>query len=109
MANQRVFMSALMHRAMSPPVFLNPLRWYPLTHAAADAVTVDVDAHVWDLARLAWALHDKVTTTTVPIGEFTGSDSGAVVLWNSDSASRLFEALAADDAVPAEVLEAGAG
>ncbi len=109
MANQREFMSALMHRSASPAVLANPLRWYPLAHAAADAVTVDVGAHVWDLARLAWALHGTMTTTTVPIGEFTGSDSGSVVLWNSDAASRLFEALAADDAVPADVLDAGPG
>ena len=64
------------------------------------SVTVDDGAHVWDLARLAWSLHGTVTTTTVPIGEFTGSDSGSVVVWNSDEASRLFTALAADEAVP---------
>jgi len=109
MVNQQEFMSALMHRASSPAVLLNPLRWYPMTHAAAGAVTVDLNAHVWDLARLAWALHGTVTTTTVPIGEFTGSDSGSVVVWNSDEASRLFEALAADNAVPADVLESGPG
>ena len=109
MVNQQEFMSALMHRASSPAVLLNPLRWYPMTDAAAGAVTVDLNAHVWDLARLAWALHGTVTTTTVPIGEFTGSDSGSVVVWNSDEASRLFEALAADNAVPADVLQSGPG
>ncbi|MDT5126263.1 MAG: hypothetical protein QOH54_1907, partial [Mycobacterium sp.] len=65
------------------------------------------DAHVWDLARLAWALHGTVTTTTVPIGEFTGSDVGSVVVWNDDAAARLFGALAADAAVPQDVLDAG--
>ena len=107
MINQRQFMSALIHRATSPLVLANPLRWYPMAHAASGSVTVDDGAHIWDLARLAWSLHGTVTTTTVPIGEFTGSDSGSVVVWNSDEANRLFKALAADEAVPADVLEAG--
>ena len=41
MINQRQFMSALLHRAASPAVALNPLRWYPMAHAATDALTVD--------------------------------------------------------------------
>jgi LCP family protein required for cell wall assembly len=107
MLNQREFMSTLMRRAGSPVVLLNPLRWYPMVHAASGAVTVDDGAHIWDLVRLAWSLHGTVTTVTVPIGEFTGSDSGSVVVWNSDAADRLFTALAADEAVPPDVLEAG--
>jgi LCP family protein required for cell wall assembly len=107
MTNQRQFMATLMHRAASPGVLLNPLRWYPMAHAASGAVTVDEGAHVWDLARLAWALHGTVTTTTVPIGEFSGGDSGSVVLWDSDSATRLFHALATDTPVPQDVLDAG--
>jgi LCP family protein required for cell wall assembly len=106
MTNQRQFMSTLMHRAASPVVLANPLRWYPMAHAASGAVTVDEGAHVWDLARLAWAMHGTITTTTVPIGEFTSSDSGAVVVWNDDAASRLFDAIASDSAIPPDVLEA---
>jgi LCP family protein required for cell wall assembly len=109
MTNQREFMSALMHRAASPAVLLNPLRWYPLAHAASAAVTVDQGAHVWDLASLAWALHGTVTTTTVPIGDFSGSDVGSVVVWNEDAAARLFQALAADAPIPQDVIDAGNG
>ncbi|WP_370466333.1 LCP family protein [Mycolicibacterium mageritense] len=104
MVNQRLFMSALLHRATSPSVLLNPLRWYPMAHAAGATVTVDQDAHIWDLAWLAWALHGDPVTTTVPIGEFTGSDSGSVVVWDSDAAGRLFAALAADDPAPPDTL-----
>lgn len=107
MINQRQFMAALMHRAASPAVLLNPLRWYPMAHAASGAMTVDQGAHVWDLLRLGWALHGTVTTTTVPIGEFTGSDSGSVVVWDGDAAARLFQALQTDSAVPQDVLNAG--
>ncbi len=106
MINQREFMSALMHRTTSPAVLANPLRWYPMVHAAGGAVTVDEGTHVWDLARLMWALHGATTTVTVPIGEFTENSSGSVVVWNSDAANRLFEALADDAPVPQDVLEA---
>lgn len=103
MANQRQFISALVDRSTSAAVLLNPLRWYPMADAATDAVLVDEGAHVWDLARLGWAMHGTVTTTTVPIGEFDGSG----LTWNSDAASRLFDALRSDAAIPEDVLEAG--
>jgi LCP family protein required for cell wall assembly len=106
MINQRQFMSALLRRAASPAVLLNPLRWYPMSHAATGAITVDTGAHIWDLARLAWALHGDMLTTTVPIGEFTGSDSGSVVVWNHDAAGQLFSALSSDSPVPQDVLDA---
>ncbi|MGV0771198.1 LCP family protein [Mycobacterium syngnathidarum] len=106
MIHQRAFMSALLHRATSPEVLFNPLRWQPMAEAATNSVAVDENAHVWDLGRLAWAMHgDDMVTTTVPIGEFTGSDSGAVVVWDSDAAGRLFTALADDAPVPDDVIE----
>lgn len=105
MVNQQRFMAALLHRATSPAVWLDPWRWYSLPHAAADALTVDEGDHVWDLARLGWALHGSTATVTVPIGEFTGNDSGSVVMWNHEAARQLFDALAADAPVPRAVLE----
>jgi LCP family protein required for cell wall assembly len=103
MTTQRQFLATLVHRALSPAVLLNPLRWVPLVRAAGDTVTVDDGDHVWDLARLAWALHGDTTDVTVPIGDFTENGSGAVVEWDSDAASRLFGALAADQPVPDDV------
>src|SRR5271157_2599214 len=105
MANQRQFLSALLHRAGSPAVWLNPLRWYSVPRAAAHAMTVDRGDHVWDLAQLGWALHGSTTALTVPIGEFTNGDAGSVVVWNHEVAGKLFEALAADAPVPANALE----
>lgn len=105
MVHQRLFMSALVQRATSAAVLANPLRWYPMAHAAAGTVTVDDDTHVWDLARLAWALHGDMTTTTVPIGEFTSSDVGSVVVWDDAAARQLFDALATDQPVPREALD----
>ena len=104
MVNQRRFMSALLHRAASPAVWLNPWRWYSVPNAAVGALTVDHGVHVWDIARLGWALHGSTITLTVPIGEFTGNDAGSVVVWDHDKAARLFDALAADEPVPQAVL-----
>ena len=109
MSNQREFMSALMHRAASPAVLLNPLRWYPLAHAASSAVTVDQGAHVWDLARLAWALHGTSPPPPFPSASSPAATSGSVVVWDDDAATRLFQALAADAPVPQDVLDAGNG
>jgi LCP family protein required for cell wall assembly len=106
MVNQRAFMSALLHRAASPAVWLNPLRWYPLAHSLTGALTVDDGDHIWDLVRLSWALRGSMVTTTVPIGDMTTGDSGAVVEWNTEAASRLFAALSSDSPPPQDVLDA---
>jgi LCP family protein required for cell wall assembly len=106
MIDQRRFMSALVHRVSSPAVWLNPWRWYSVPHAAAGALTVDEGDHVWALARLGWALRGSPTALTVPIGDFTGSDAGSVVVWDHDSARRLFGALASDAPVPPALIEA---
>src|SRR5262249_33038433 len=106
MVNQRQFISALMDRAASPSVWLNPWRWYAVPHAAAAALTVEAGDHVWDLALLGWALRGTATTLTVPIGDFTSNSAGSVVVWNHDVAGKLFDALAADSPVPAAALEA---
>jgi LCP family protein required for cell wall assembly len=112
MLHQREFMAALLSRVGSPAVWLNPWRWYAVPHAVVAAVRVDLGAHAWDLARLAWALRNGGTgpgggtTLTVPIGEFTGTDAGSVVVWDTDAAGALFDALRTDSAVPQQVFDA---
>lgn len=105
MVHQREFMSALLDRAGSPWVWLNPWRWYAVPHAALSALTVNTDVHVWTLAALAWALHSAATTITVPVGEFTVNEAGDVVVWDYAAAGALFEALRTDSAIPQEVLD----
>ncbi len=106
MTKQRQFMTDLLHRAASPSVWLNPWRWYAVPRAAANALTVDTDDHVWDLARLAWGLRGSTTTVTVPIGAFTSNNAGDVVVWDDELAGRLFAALRSDAPVPQSVLDA---
>lgn len=105
MVHQRQFMSAVLQRAGSPAVWLNPWRWYSVPRAAAAALTVDRGDHAWDLARLGWALHGRTTATTVPIGEFSDSGAGSVVVWNRDAARALFDALSTDAPVPTSALD----
>ncbi len=105
MLHQREFMASMLNRASSPATWINPWRWYAVPKAALGALTVDSDAHVWDLARLGWALHGSTTTLTVPIGEFTGNESGSVLLWDSTTAPELFDALRLDQPVPQSVLD----
>lgn len=106
MTHQREFMAALLERVASPAVWMNPWRWYAVPHALVAALSVDDGAHVWDLARLVWALHGGGATLTVPIGEFTGTDSGSVVVWDAGAAEALFGALRTGTAIPQQVLDA---
>ena len=105
MIHQREFMSALLHRAANPLVWLNPWRWYAVPHAALSALTVDSGAHVWSLAGLGWGLRGSTSTLTVPIGEFTVNEAGDVVVWDSAAAGALFDALRTDSAIPQQVLD----
>lgn len=106
MVDQRMFLAALLHRASSPAVWLNPVRWATAAPAALSALTVDDGDRIWDLARLAWALRGDSTDVTVPIGEFSQSDAGAVALWDDEQAAALFDALRTGAPVPAAVLDA---
>ena len=105
MVHQREFMAAMLHRAGSATVWLNPWRWYAVPNAAVAALTVDWDSHIWNLARLGWALRGSPDTLTVPIGEFVGNDSGDVLIWDSTAAGALFEALRTDSPIPQLVLD----
>ena len=103
---QQEFLGALITKATSPGVLLNPLRIVPLAARAPRALTVDNSDHVWHLARLGWAMRSltggDAVTTTVPIAGFRRIDDGSsAVLWDREKASELFTALAQDRPVPA--------
>ena len=69
------------------------------------ALALDQERGVTEqVTRLAWALQGSPAELTVPIGQFTSTNSGAVVMWDHDKATALFDALAADQPVPAGVL-----
>jgi LCP family protein required for cell wall assembly len=102
--HQREFLSALMNRVVSPATLVNPFRIVPLVQAIPGALTVDEGDHVWNLAFLAAAMRELSggggVTTTVPIGGFATADGQSVLRWDNTKATRLFAALADDEAVP---------
>ncbi|WP_233434467.1 LCP family protein [Nocardia yamanashiensis] len=105
MLNQRKFLSALLKKASSPSTLLNPFRAWPLVTDTTAALKVDNGAHVWNLASLGRALSGDPVATTVPVGGFTDVDgSGNVLLWDKTKASKFFEALAADQQIPSDLI-----
>lgn len=97
--HQREFLGALIARASSPAVLLNPFRLVPLAVDAPKTITVDNGDHVWNLARLGWALRSlsrgNAVTETVPIAGFGPvTDGSSGVLWDREAAGRLFSGLA---------------
>ncbi|MGV9793776.1 MULTISPECIES: LCP family glycopolymer transferase [unclassified Gordonia (in: high G+C Gram-positive bacteria)] len=106
--NQRKFLSALVSRATSPGVLLNPFRFFGFVNGAVDALVVDRHDHIWNLAALAFALRDDPITTTTPTGpaEFDGGES---VLPVSENTKQFFEYLKAGKPVPEQLLDTTGG
>jgi LCP family protein required for cell wall assembly len=101
---QREFLGALMDKATSPGVLLNPFRNLRLVTSGTDAIAVDDGDHVWSLPRFAYAMravsgHGGIATTVPVAGTQTVSGAGSVVLWDRQKALALFEALKQDRSV----------
>ncbi|MEU7763601.1 LCP family protein [Nocardia sp. NPDC049190] len=104
MDNQRLFMAALLKKATSATTLANPFTLWPLASDTTRSLKVDKGDHIWDLGRLGWALKGNTVATSVPVGGFADTDSGNVLLWDKNKASRFFDALAKDQAVPEDLL-----
>ncbi|MFI5608027.1 LCP family protein [Amycolatopsis sp. NPDC051903] len=103
-ANQRMFIGALVKQIASPGTLLNPFDFFPLLSAAPDALTMDTGDHVHNLAGLAIAMRgissDGVLTGTVPV------TSGSAEHWDKAKSAALFDALKNDTTVdPADVVK----
>ncbi|WP_242659160.1 LCP family protein [Thermostaphylospora chromogena] len=104
---QRQFFSALVKKASSPGVLLNPFTALPLASAATDSVQVDNGTGAFDLLGLGLAMGDSPVTTSVPVASTpTLPGIGSVVQWNREQALKLFGALKEDRPVPKSVLKA---
>ncbi|WP_395104891.1 LCP family protein [Actinomadura sp. SCN-SB] len=106
---QRQFFGALMKKAASPGTLLNPARGVPLALNATSNFTVDEDDHLYDLARMMWAMKGvsggNGVTTSVPIGGAGSSAAaGAYITWDKRKAGLLFDALKEDKKIPDEVI-----
>jgi LCP family protein required for cell wall assembly len=105
MQDQRAFLKALLDKATSPSVYLNPLVALPFGSTAASSISVDSGTHLDDLAMAALALRDPLTGT-VPIANanYITSNAGDAVQWNQSEARQLFNALKNGQSVPSGLL-----
>ena len=102
--DQRAFLSALLSKATSPGVYLNPITALPFGSTAASSISVDKGASLYDLLQAAMALRGP-ETGTVPIANANlPTSAGDAVEWNRTQALELFNALKADKPVPAGLL-----
>ncbi len=102
--DQREFLKALLSKATSPSVFLNPFKALPFGSSAASSISVDQGTHLYDLIKAGLALRGP-ETGTVPIASADyQTAAGDSVLWDHTKATELFNALKNDQAVPAGLL-----
>jgi len=102
--DQRAFLSALLKKATSPGVYLNPFTALPFGSAAASSISVDQGTSLYDLAQAALALRDP-QTGTVPVANANYyTSAGDAVQWNTTEALALFNALKNGQAVPKGLL-----
>ena len=103
--DQRAFLSALLSKATSPGVYLNPFTALPFGSAAASSISVDKGTSLYDLLQVAQALRGP-ETGTVPIANaaYQTPNAGEAVLWDRSQALKLFDALQQGKAVPAGLL-----
>jgi LCP family protein required for cell wall assembly len=99
---QREMLAAVAKKAASPATVVNPVRYWSLSNASTQAVTLDEGTSLFGFGRLALAMRSVSSgngyTLTVPISDNSASTSaGSAVLWDDDRAKALFADLARGD------------
>ena len=92
---------ALGAKAKSPWTFLNPVRYWRLTNASANAIRIDEGMGPVALGRFALAMSSENRTCTMP-NLPAPSDPNRIVA-DPERSRTVFDAIIADDAVPANV------
>ena len=103
--DQRAFLKALLAKATSPGVYLNPFTALPFGSTAASSISVDQGTQLYNLVSVAMALRNP-QTGTVPIANanYPTTNAGDAVLWDQTEALQLFNALKNNQQVPASLL-----
>ena len=105
MQRQQQFMSAVLRKATSTGVLLNPVKLVNFFNAVMDTVETDAGLNSNDLITLAKQMKNlsasEVRTLTVPMSNtnYIVPGLGSTVKWNSVLAAELFHRLATDQAV----------
>jgi hypothetical protein len=87
----------------STGTLINPFAVIPAASGAASSLTVDQGTSLSQLASVAFALKNPVTTM-VPFGGFGNTSAGSVVEWNVPEAKVFFNDLATDKPLPKNLI-----
>lgn len=104
---QREVIGAIMKEAATPISFINPVRYWQLSQAAAGSLVLGDDTGIGKVAITALGFLQIMTgsgiSMTVPIADANASTSaGSSVLWDEDASSEVFSAIAAGNTDPLE-------
>jgi LCP family protein required for cell wall assembly len=105
MKRQQEFAGAMLRKATSAGVLLNPVTMLDFVNSALDSVVTDKDLSQGDLLTLGKQLRNlsasSVRTLTIPLKYYNYSKNGvsAAVLWDPVLAPELFERIKNDDAL----------
>jgi LCP family protein required for cell wall assembly len=105
--DQRALLKSLLAKMTSVGTLINPFAVIPAASGAASSLTVDQGTQLSQLASVAFALKNPVTTM-VPFGQFATTSAGSVIEWNTAAARQLFHDLAADQALPKDLISGSA-
>jgi LCP family protein required for cell wall assembly len=99
---QRQMLAAIAKEAASPLTVINPVRYWNLTTATADAVAIGEDTSFVEMARMAGAMRKvssgQGSTLTVPVSSSDASTPvGSAVLWDDEQAEAMFADIARGD------------
>ncbi|MFH9608021.1 LCP family protein [Streptomyces sp. NPDC017448] len=119
MERQQKFMAALIKRATSSGVLLNPMRFKDVSATVLDSVRADKDFGTEQMLALGRAMKDfgpaSSEFASVPVGDpsFPVEGIGSTVRWDAEESKKLFQALREDKplapAKPKPGPKAGAG
>jgi LCP family protein required for cell wall assembly len=99
---QREMIGAIADKGVSPATFLNPFRFYKLSTAGAEALTIDGDMGPLTLFKFARGMKAVAAggngvTLTVPVSDTNlSTPNGSAVKWDNAKALALFKALKED-------------
>ena len=105
MKRQQEFAGAMLRKATSAGVLLNPVKMVDFINSALDSVVTDKGLNQGDLLTLGKQLRNlsasSVRTLTIPLKYYNYSKNGvsAAVLWDPVLAPELFERIKNDDAL----------